>query len=67
VVDRIGKDFACSSKLLVDVKLFGSERRHASDNLWALKVFIRVEIAGRQGEVKANKNQKQIDSSPHRA
>jgi hypothetical protein len=67
MVDRIGKDFACNSKLLVDAKLFGSERRHASDNLWALKVLIGVEIAGRQGEVKAHKDQKQIDSSPHRA
>lgn len=39
--------------------------QHTCDNLWSLKVLIWVDVAGRQSQVEAQNNQKEVDSSPH--
>ena len=38
---------------------------HTCDNLWALKVLVRMNIAGGQSQVETQKDQKEICSSPH--
>jgi len=39
--------------------------QHTCDNLWTLKVLVRVDIAGGQSQVEAQDDQKEICSSPH--
>lgn len=43
------------------------QRRHTCDDLGALEVLVRVQVARRQREVDAHQNQEEVDSPPHGA